>query len=796
MRFRLAVRLGRTGLWAAPILVALLAADPANAQSSGQLTGSIKDDTAQPVAGVTITLKGPGDRVVRTNADGQFEFRGLLPGQYELETSLTGFAPAHRTIRIGGGERANISLTLSVHLLEQTIVTAAKLGASDVQTTPMAISVLPAADLQRVQTHTIEQIAGLAPSVTFSQNGGFSQLTIRGIGTNVVFAGSDPSSAVYADGVYLARPAMVLADFLDLERVEILRGPQGTLYGRNAVGGAVNLISKSPSNAFETSADITAGDYGNVRAQARVSGPLIRDRVMASGAFLRGIRTGFVNDVDHPDHPLGGEDVTAARGQIRIVLSRRADLLVSSDMNFRDPTPLTYAKVLAVKPGFTLDNPPGLHDVRASTLAESRNMQYGAAARLTLALSPVTTLTSLSAYRSLDYDILFDADISELPLVSSHVHEMQHQFSEELTLSHQRRRLTWIGGLFLFREEDRQTAVVGLQTARLENFLNPRVDADSGAVFGEAKFDLASRVSATAGLRYSDEGKTIVNSGQLSTQDVPIQTLAGTAYAYTDAITNAAWTPKFGLDVRARDNLLVYGSATRGFKSGGFNPTSTVAGRGYAPEWAWSYEAGLKSTTGGGRATVNISAFHTDYTDLQVQTAIRPGVIDISNAAAATIDGVEVESATRLARGVQAGGHVSWLNSHYDRYVAVGVGGVTGDVTGNRLSNAPVWSGRLWLGWDGRLSREKLLSLRGDATWQSTAFFTPFNDSVQQQGPYGILNVSVDVRPTHGHWALGVYARNLANVDYTTGSFSSPPPAIGGRPGDPRQIALQLRLWR
>ena len=126
----------------------------------------------------------------------------------------------------------------------------------------MAVSVLPGDELTSRDAHTVEHLAGLSPSVTFSQNTGFAQLTIRGIGTNAVFAGSDPSSAVYLDGVYLARPAGLLGDFLDLERVEVLRGPQGTLYGRNVVGGAVNLISRSPTDEAEASVRLTAGSAG------------------------------------------------------------------------------------------------------------------------------------------------------------------------------------------------------------------------------------------------------------------------------------------------------------------------------------------------------------------------------------------------------------------------------------------------------------------------------------------------------------------------------------------------------
>ena len=127
---------------------------------------------------------------------------------------------------------------------------------------------------------------------------------------------------MYLDGVYLARPAMVFAQFLDLERIEVLRGPQGTLYGRNAVGGAVNLIPKPPTNDLQAAARFTAGNFGELRVDGRLSGPLKRDRVMGAVAFARGVRDGFVRDLEHPDHPLGGDDVTAARGQLRVVFDR------------------------------------------------------------------------------------------------------------------------------------------------------------------------------------------------------------------------------------------------------------------------------------------------------------------------------------------------------------------------------------------------------------------------------------------------------------------------------------------
>jgi len=237
-------------------------------------------------------------------------------------------------------------------------------------------------------------------------------------------------------------------------------------------------------------------------------------------------------------------------------------------------------------------------------------------------------------------------------------------------------------------------------------------------------------------------------------------------------------------------------SATRGFKSGGFNISSTAVGRGYAPEWAWSYEGGLKSALMGGRSRFSTSAFVMDYTNLQVQTPIGIGVLDIRNAAAATIRGIEVEGTSLIGLGIQAGGHLTWLDATYDDYIAVAVEGFTGDVSGNRLNNAPEWAGRLWVEWTGNIGSSRRLSLSAESTAQSTVFFTPFNDSIQRQTPYGLLGARVEYGPGHRRWTFGAYARNLTNTDYVTATFGTPPNAYAGRPGTSRQFSVEFMVRR
>jgi iron complex outermembrane receptor protein len=694
------------------------------------------------------------------------------------------------------GERVTVALTLRVVLMETAIVTAARTGERDVQEVPLAISAVAPAGIERLGAQTIEHTPSLAPSVTFSQNTGWGQLTIRGIGANLLFAGSDPSSAMYLDGVYLARPAMVFAQFLDLDRIEVLRGPQGTLYGRNVVGGAVNLIPRPPTNDLQAAARLTAGNFGELRADARLSGPLKRDRVMGAVAFARGVRDGFVRDLEHPDRPLGSDDVTAARGQLQVVFDRRTNLLLSSDVDHQGGVPLTYNKVLAAKPGYQFDNPPDFHDVRSSLVSWGDTLHYGASARLTTALTPATTLVSLTAFRALDSEFYADSDSTELDLIRTYQHERQHQWSEEITISHQQHGLTWVGGVFLFSESDRQFIRSDQPAVPVGVQLEPQVAATSRAAFGQATIGLTSGLSATAGVRYTHEGKDIDNAGGRYALDDPNLAFPETVYGYADSIAHSAWTPKIGLEMKLPNAALAYVSATRGFKSGGFNISSRAPGRGYAPEWAWSYEGGLKGALMEGRSRFGVSAFFMDYTNLQVQTPIAVGLFDIRNAAAATIRGVEVENTTRFGRGVQAGGHVAWLDATYDRYIAVAVGGATGDVSGNRLNNAPEWAGRLWIEWTGDIGQSRRLSVSAESTAQSTVFYTPFNDGVQRQNPYGLLGARIEYGPGSRRWTVGAYARNLTNTNYVTGTFGTPPTAYAGRPGPSRQFAVEFAVRR
>ena len=520
-----------------------------------------------------------------------------------------------------------------------------------------------------------------------------------------------------------------------------------------------------------------------------VGGPLVKGRVFASAEVLKGVADGYVQDLLHPENPLGGNDVTAARTTLRLVFSPRSEFRLTGDYSHRNPAPLFFTKVLAVKPGFAVANPSDPLEVRTSTPASGRHVQYGVLGHFTWRPRRAVVLTSLTAYRDLDYRFKVDSDITELAIVKTGIHETHHQLSQEVTVAGDSPMLRWTAGVIYFTDVDRQPTVTTFLMPRQASTLNPIVNGTSTAAFGQVRLQLPARLAALAGLRYSRDRKTMDNSGGVSLDDVAVS-----SFEYRDTTTTRAWTPKLGIEYRLSERSMAYAAATRGFKTGGFNLTATRASDGFAPEWVWSYEVGLKAASANARSNVGVSAYVADYTDLQVQTSIRPGLLEITNAADATIRGLEIEATSRLGAGWQAGGHVAWLDATYDRYLAVNADGSTIDVSGRRLSNAPEWSGRVWLEHSGRVWRSGVVS---HLEWlpQSTTFFTPVNDAIQRQRPYGLMAASVTVQPSTW-WSIGVYGRNLTAADYITGTNSAPPPAIGARPGEPRQVGVQFNIIR
>jgi iron complex outermembrane receptor protein len=587
-------------------------------------------------------------------------------------------------------------------------------------------------------------------------------------------------------------------DFLDVERVEVLRGPQGTLYGRNSVGGTINILTRRPTNGRELRARLSAGNFSALRSEGAVSGPIVENRLMGSFAFLRETRDGIVTVVDHPDNALGSEDTWAGRAQLRVIIGSRSELLLTADSADLDGTPLFASKPLTAKIGAApFDDRSDLWTVRADVLASGFSTQRGLSARLTMPLGGTTTLNSLTAYRRSDWHAVFDPDATELPLLTTDVRDEQAQVSQELTMVRTGSALTWLGGAFVYGEHNYGPVELTMHAPRRQNRPSSTIDADAWALFGQVTYRLSTRSSVTAGLRYSEDHKTAHNTGGIYQQGTSILAIPASAYDFVDQATFAAWTPKVGVDLRVSADTFLYATASRGFKSGGFNVTASQRGQAYAPEFVWSYEGGVKRTFDNGRAWIRAAGFLSDYRDLQVQRFVAIGVIAIDNAASARIKGVELELASPVRARMQASASLAWLDATYRQFLASAGVGVNTDVSGNRLNTAPRLSGAGSVTGGLKLGSRGSLSLRADLSWQTRVYFTPFNDSFDAQDPYALLHLRAAIHPNTrpSRWEVAVFVRNALNQEYVTVTNTNvAAPAYNGRPGHPRQWGTQVSV--
>ncbi len=670
--------------------------------------------------------------------------------------------------------------------LEEIVVTASKRSES-LQDVPIAVTAYSGEQLRSLAIVDIEGLAVQTPSFVFSKAGGEAQIYIRGVGTNIFGVGADPSVAVNLDGVYLGRTNMGLTQFLDIERVEVLRGPQGTLYGRNATGGAINLVSHMPGAELEGYVTAGVGEFDRVEVEAAAGGPL-DDRwgFRVAARYMKD--DGYTEDLD----PAGGDklddnDIQAYRGILQYAPGNGFTATLIGDYSEftngntsivpRDD--LGLAETLGAVPTGSIhkerNDLPTFFDWDSSGVTLNLEWQLGGGA----------TLTSISGYKDYTSDFLFNTDGTEIDVTRSNFKYDSEQFSQELRLaSDPQQGLRWILGAFYFDEQ--KTGGLGLVRASLvpaRSFIIPsKNDTKAWAIFGEMSYDLTERFTLTAGVRYNDEEKDDFSAFGLVFDVLGLESPApvtpvGPPRQASDSWD--AWTPKFGLEYRMSDQVLYYASATRGFKSGGYNSLQP-SNPAYDPEFIWAYELGVKSQLADDRLRLNAAVFNYDYTDLQVSTFLN-NLTFITNAAEATVNGVEVELLARATDRLELGLAVSWLDAEYDEFItAFGSQPCTPvppattctrplipfDASGNQLVNAPEWKLNATARYDVPLGSAGSLVLFGQLSYQDDVFFTQINEPEVGQEAFTLLDARIAWLDAGGHWELAAFGRNLTDEEY------------------------------
>jgi len=669
-----------------------------------------------------------------------------------------------------------------VPAIDEVIVTSQR-RTENMQTVPLAVSVIRPPYIRESRIYDLDDIGTRIPGLTVSSFSlGQPTIHMRGIGSGDDGAALDNSVAMFLDDVYVGRITAINLALFDVERVEVLRGPQGTLYGKNAIGGAINVITRNPSRQFEMVGEATIGNYDRRDFRAEIGGPLEGEKLLGKLSFHSRSREGWQESLFLP-----GEDQMDDNN-----LSLRAKLLYQPESDLRFDLIADYSRddlgstgripVVGRVPLRLLDEtgqptgeaalPTDIFAALGGSVRRAANDERGFTDRDMWGISSRASwqtdagqLLSVTAYRKNSFawaedSVALPNDLTDQQ-VNSVVDEDHQQFSQEFRwLSPDDSPLLYVFGLYYLYEK----------THRVETFVFPDRAAvtdqnnrtQSLASFGELSYRFARGWDLKLGARLTYEEKKM---DQLA--------LSGNAPAIIREdfqLTNKGdWTdfsPRLVLSWQADRDLMLYGSLSRGFKSGGFQGapgTRELAERIIRPESAWNYELGIKSQWWEDRMRFNLVGFYTDYRDLQVVQFVTEGnfgVFRTSNAMSASLTGVELEVVLNLWHGLELSGSYAWLEAVYDEFTDV----LGRDFSGNRLRQAPENSFDIGVYYERSLG-EGRLRFRAEYRYQDESFREPDN-RVTNQPAFDILDASVAYEQAEGDWEITLWAKNLLDEEY------------------------------
>ncbi len=664
--------------------------------------------------------------------------------------------------------------------VEEVVVTSER-RSTKLQKTPIAVTSLDATKLAQNGGHLVRDLAGEIPNVEVPR-GGLTPTTetffIRGIGTSDPI--QDPAVGIYVDDVYIPRPLSNggLFDLPDVSRVEVLRGPQGTLYGRNSDAGAVRLISKDPTDTLHIISDIGIGDYGAVQTHDLVSGPIVPGRVEGSLAFVHSERDGTTKDPTlHMD--VNNINYNAARAKLKITPTDDLEVVFAAD-GMIDHSNAAYYTPL-VQPGGKF-NP----NYTYSPLAPVNNLQSGGVSlHVKYQLTPELTLKDIASARAWNQaPVIYDNSGTSKQYSANFINYHEHDYTEELQLAGDYGRFNFVTGFFFYKEAfgvDRLTVSLFQPKTHTLNL----TDTDSYAGYAQGNYTILENLTATVGLRYTRDSKTF-DDGNYGTIVNPAAANVFDRFSVGknlfSAVSDHSWgafTPKFGLDYQLTPSLLTYASYAEGYKSGGYDNRSanvTIAHTPFAPETVDTYEVGAKSEWLNHRLRANIVAFYNKYTNLQqtIYTSTVPGApTELTNAGRAHTEGLELETTLIPIDGLTWTNNAGYLNTEFDKFLNAGPGGVA--ATGKELPLAPRWTLSTGADYQLPLTIPGATHLGGELQYQSKAFSDVLNTQGAAIPDQTILNVHATYTTDNERWTVLLTIRNALNVRYNQSGTYVPP---------------------
>jgi iron complex outermembrane receptor protein len=759
--------------------------------------------------------------------------------------------------------------------LEEIVVTAQK-RTENVQSVPISITAFSAATLSAKGIGNVTQLASLTPNVTLDAGSPFSGSSnvltayIRGIGQDDFAFNLEPGVGVYVDGVYLARTVGANVNLLDVERVEILKGPQGDLFGRNTIGGAISIVTRRPSEEFHFRGEVTTGRYNRLDVKGMVDLPLA-PTLLSTLTFSSNKREGYQKRIPYPgggayvyDNGFhssgtgvsgadGGQGDWTLRGKLLWKASDKLEVTLTGDYSKTDESGMassllqTHATqqdgLLGTLYNTCINLPSGLLDIiglggicnrprgvvgtaiggvnadanpnnnrlslgdwfiapskdtsYATGNSFSRIKNYGGTLILDWSLTDDLKLKSTTAYRKLDWASAMDGDSSPIAIIETSFQMKEKQFSQELQLTGQAmdNRLQYILGAYYFDESgnlhDFVTFDGGLLQIDGQNLLSTK----SYAGYAHINYKVTDQLSFTLGGRYTREEKKFegfqsdLNGLFYGLANMPINATSAAILGFPDptnplrmypvgqnSLNFNNFSPKAGIEFHATQDVMLYASMSKGFKSGGWttrltyplppiSPTVPAKAPSFRPEKATTYEVGLKSEFLDHRAQLNLAGFYSKYKDMQLNYQVSTSPV-LGNVGNAEIYGFEAEFKARVTSAFTLAANVGYT---HDKYTWLDQAVLSQGITlANKLPKTPEWKFSLSPQYRIDLSNGGNVLLSADYTRTSSLFNNTENTPVMQRTPNSMLNASMTYAEPNDRWEIVVGGTNLTNDRFLT----------------------------
>ena len=725
-------------------------------------------------------------------------------------------------------------------LASAEVVVTARHQIERAQDVPVALSVLSGSGLERTGAYSIADLQQQTPSLTaYNSNPRNSSVALRGIGVSSASDGLDTSVGVYIDNVYLGRPGMALADLIDVDRVEVLRGPQGTLFGRNSSAGVVNITTRAPSFDFGLYAEASGGNYSFNQERLAVTGPLIDNllafRVTAFNTHRDGVlsnlKTGTTaNSIGRS----GGRVQLLATPAPNFKLRLSADYSQEDDTCCVSSTKLVLPANLSVATGRTLQALAALGYVptpgrftRNNAPQQMRTHQGGASAQADWDLG-FATATSITAYRQWYFNPLQDSDSTPLDIIQVNVATTHYkQFSQEFRLASGPGRFNWQAGAYYFHQRLQDHYILNqfgydasafyTSYARLANpnaaaiviapgsqYLDDvNTHTDSLAAFGQANFEITPRLIATGGIRYTHDKRDGVSDTSNAGTPNPATSIP---FHYDVEVKNNNVSWLGALSWKPIDGLLAYVTYSTGYKGAGLNLNSAVSAGTpliLRPEKARSWEAGLKQQYFGNRLTFNLDVYRTTLSGLQANIVPSNGNRSyLANVGDVLSKGVEADANWRVSQNLTLTANGAYNDAKYRDYrnapCPVGVTGVC-DLTGKRVYQSPKWTANAIADVHFETANGVKPYAVARYAYRSGMFGTADDGPYTEIPGYGIAQFRVGALFKQGKYDLSAWVENAFDKKYylnlsTTSIVGASAFAYAGQIGAPRTYGLTLRI--